>query len=259
MKGLRLIFHQAHYDLKVFWRNPQSRFFTVAIPVMFLFIFVAVFGNNTTRVNGHRIHNSTYYVPYIAALGLISAAFGELTISIVTQRERGVLMRFRSAPAPTWVIIVSRVLLACMLAALLVLALILIGWLVFGVQLPGSTVPGVIVTTIVGAVSFCCLGLGLSTFIRSAESAPPVTNMLILPLLFISGIFFPNELLPHWLYHVASYFPVQHLGHSLVTAFAPETKGVGIVVKDLLWMVGWGILGLLIALRRFNWMPRRGS
>jgi ABC-2 type transport system permease protein len=259
MKGLRLILHQAIYDLKVFWRNPQSRFFTVAIPVMFLFIFVAVFGNNTTKVNGNTIRNSTYYVPYIAALGLISAAFGELTISIVTQRERGVLMRFRAAPAPTWVILVSRVLLACMLAVLLVVALIVIGWLVYGVKLPRSTVPGAIVTTLVGAVAFCCLGLGLSTFIRSAESAPPVTNMLILPLLFISGIFFPSELLPRWLYHLAGYFPVQHLGHALVTAFDPATKGVGIVGKDLLWMAAWGILGLLVALRRFNWMPRPGT
>lgn len=259
MRSAKLILHQALYDLKVFWRNPQSRFFTIAIPVMFLFIFVAVFGNQTTKVNGHKISNSTYYVPYIAALGLISAAFGELTISIVTQRERGVLMRFRAAPVPTWVLLISRVLLACMLAALLVVVLVGAGWIVFGVKLPSATVPGAVVATIIGAITFCCLGLAVSSFIRTAESAPPVTNMLILPLLFISGIFFPRELLPKWLDHLAGYFPVQHLGHALVTAFDPATKGSGIVGTDLLWMVGWGVVALVIAIRRFKWTPRPGT
>ena len=39
--------HQFRYDVRAFWRNPQSRFFTLALPVLFLVIFASVFGGGT--------------------------------------------------------------------------------------------------------------------------------------------------------------------------------------------------------------------
>ena len=73
----RLAWHQFRYDLRAFFRNRQARFFTLALPVLFLVIFASVF-TGTTKVAGGSIGTSVYYVPGIITLAIISAAFGNL-------------------------------------------------------------------------------------------------------------------------------------------------------------------------------------
>src|SRR6266496_5668543 len=85
----RLSLHQFRYDLRAFLRNRQARFFTLALPVLFLVIFASVFGGkgHTIPVSGGRIDTSVSYVPGIMALGIIAAAFVNLVISVTAQRE----------------------------------------------------------------------------------------------------------------------------------------------------------------------------
>ncbi|HEY4413048.1 MAG TPA: hypothetical protein VGN06_08630, partial [Gaiellaceae bacterium] len=84
-----MVLHQFRYDLLGFMRNQQSRFFTVALPIIFLVIFVSVFGNDKLGPQG--IKASTYYVPGISALAVIAGSFVNLVISVTAQRETGVL------------------------------------------------------------------------------------------------------------------------------------------------------------------------
>ena len=73
----RLAWHQFRYDLHAFFRNRQARFFTLALPVLFLVIFAFVF-TGTTKVAGGSIDTSVYYVSVIITLAIISGAFGNL-------------------------------------------------------------------------------------------------------------------------------------------------------------------------------------
>ena len=100
-----LVAHQVRYDTLSFMRNRQSRFFTLALPVLFLLLLCAIFGNGTVRVAGGKIKESTYYVPGLVAYGVISASFMNLVISVTAQRESGILKRRRSTPVPAWVLI----------------------------------------------------------------------------------------------------------------------------------------------------------
>jgi hypothetical protein len=75
-----LLWHQYRYDQKEFWREPASVFFTVALPLIFLFIFVSIFGNEPTEVDGHTVSGATYYVPGILALAIVSATIVNLAI-----------------------------------------------------------------------------------------------------------------------------------------------------------------------------------
>jgi ABC-2 type transport system permease protein len=251
-----VVWHQFRYDLRAFLRNSQSRFFTLALPVIFLVIFCAVFGDDTVEVPGGTIKESTYYVPVIVALGIISASFMNLVISVTTQRETGILKRRRSTPLAAWVLIAARALTAIVTAFALAVLLIAIGWVVYGAHLPGRTIPAVIVTTIVGSVTFCALGYALATVINSADSAQPVVQAVLLPLYFISGVFVPTDIIPHWLTNVADIFPVRHLAQALLTAFDPYRSGWGFAWDDLLVLAIWGAVGLIVALRRFSWQPK---
>jgi ABC-2 type transport system permease protein len=252
-RELRLVPHQARFDLLSLLRNRQARFFTLVLPILFLVIFVSVFGNH--RVGPAQAKASTYYVPGLAALGVIAGSFVNLVISITAQREAGVLKRRRSTPVPAWVLIAGRALTAVVVALAVMSVLLLIGRFGYGVRLPAATLPGIALTGVVGAVTFCCLGYAFSTAIRNADAAQPMVQAVMLPLYFISGVFIPNINLPRWLRDVAQVFPVQHLAGGLRHAFDPASHGVAIVWSDLGVLALWAAAGLVVALARFTWTP----
>jgi ABC-2 type transport system permease protein len=256
----RLSLHQFSYDLRAFLRNGQSRFFTLALPVLFLVIFASVFGgsSHTVKVSGGRIPTSVSYVPGIMTLGIIAAAFINLVISVTAQRETGVLKRRRATPVPASAIIAGRALTAVVTGLWITVVLLVIGWAAYGANVPARTAPALAVTVVIGTVSFCCLGYALASFIHNEDAAQPITQALVLPLYFISGVFVAISVLPHWLVDVASVFPVRHLAAALLVAYNPHTRGSGFAGVDLLIVAAWGVGGLIIALRRFSWLPIGG-
>jgi len=249
-----LVLHQARFDLQGFLRNRQSRFFTLILPLLFLVIFVSVFGNNTVGPQG--VKASTYYVPGLAALAIIAASFVNLVISVTMLREEGILKRRRATPVPAWVLIAGRTLMTVGVSLTTMTVLILVGRFAYGVHLQAHTIPGIVFTAVVGSVTFCVLAYAFSTFISNEDAAQPMVQAVMLPLYFISGVFIPAVNLPSWLRHVAEVFPVQHLADGLHHAFDPATTGVGIVWSDIGVLALWCAIGVVVALRRFSWLPK---
>jgi ABC-2 type transport system permease protein len=252
---LFLVVHQARYDLLGILRNRQARFFTLILPLLFLIIFVGIFGDHT--VDGVKL--STYYVPGLAALGVIAGSFVNLVISITAQREGGILKRRRATPVSAWVLIAGRALTAVTVSLAVLTVLLAFGRIVYGVSVPTSTLPGILVTAVVGSITFCALAYALSTAIRNEDAAQPTVQAIMLPLYFISGVFVPNVNLPSWLRHVAEVFPVEHLADGLHRAYEPHVHGVGIVWSDIGVLALWGAIGLAVALTRFSWLPEAAT
>lgn len=251
----RLVLHQARYELLSFWRNPQSRFFTLLLPIIFLVIFATVIGGTTTTPSGAHIKVSTYYVPGIATLAIMAACFTNLAVTVVTQRELGVLKRRRATPVPATTLIAGRALVAVATSLVLVAVLIALGRIAFGVHLPTATLPGIALATVVGALAFSCLAYAVSAFISTADAAQPVLQFVTLPLYFISGVFVPDANNPRWLRGVANVFPVRHLAQALLFAFDPASHGPGIAWGQIAAVAAWGVGGLVVAVRRFRWAP----
>ena len=97
MSAARLALHQFRFDQKTFWRNPGSVFFTVALPLIFLVIFATIFGNDDLEELGG-IRTTTYDVPAILTLAIISATLQSLAVQLTTDRESGILKRGRGTP-----------------------------------------------------------------------------------------------------------------------------------------------------------------
>jgi ABC-2 type transport system permease protein len=256
MSAAALALHQFRYEQKTFWRNPASVFFTVLLPLIFLFIFATIFGNETIEERGG-IKTTTYYVPAIIALAVISASTQSLAINLATDREHGMLKRIRGTPLPTTVFVAGRVGNAIVTSILLVVVVAVIGRLVYDVSIPDTRLPAVLVTLAVGALSFCCIGFALAAAIPSEDAAPAVTNAVVLPLYFISGIFIPDSEIPSGVLSVADAFPIRHFFEAFFTAWDPNTSGAGFELGNLAIVAAWGALGLIVALRFFRWEPRR--
>jgi ABC-2 type transport system permease protein len=253
---LRLMRHQLRYELLTFWRNPTSRFFTLGLPVVLLVIFVAILGNHRAKELGGRIDLSTYYVPAMLVFGISSAALVDLVVPITAQRERGVLKRRRATPVPAWVLIAARAICAATLSFVVVGVLLAVGAIAYGVDIRASAVPGLLLAVAVGTASFCCLGYAIASFVRSEDAAIPLSQAIVLPLYFISGIFIEGATIPKLLRSMAEVFPVYHLNRALLVLFDPAASGVKIAVGHLAIVALWGIAGLGVAIARFSWSPR---
>jgi ABC-2 type transport system permease protein len=257
MSAAVLAVHQFRFDQKVFWRNPASVFFTVMLPLIFLFIFATIFGNETIEERGG-IKTTTYYVPAIISLAVISATTQSLAINLTQDRERGLLKRIRGTPLPTPFFVAGRVGNSLVVSVLMVILVAVIGRIVYDVSIPGAEkIPAVLVTLAVGAFAFSCLGFALTAIIPSEDASAPVANAVILPLYFISGVFIPDSEIPSGVLQVADVFPVRHFFEAFFAAWDPNTTGAGFEWGDLAVVAAWGVFGLLVALRFFRWEPRR--
>ena len=217
---MSLLLHQLRYDQKAFWRNPAAVFFTVMFPVVLLLIFATVFSGKTIEVDGG-IEITAYYVPAIITLAVISATMQSLAMSLVIAREDGRLKRGRGTPMPAWVFIAGRVGNSIVTALLMLVLIAVLGRILYGVAIPWGEAPAILVTLVVGAAAFSCLGIALTAAIPSQDAAAPIVNALLLPLYFLSGIFIPDDELPDGVINFANHFPIRDFFQAFFNAYLP--------------------------------------
>lgn len=259
MSDVTLALRQVKYENRSFWRNPASAFFTFVFPIMFMVIFNLIFGSSKYSPFGPNATVSDFYTPALMAFSIITACYTNIAMGVVFAREEGILKRMRGTPLPPWVYLFARIAVSVTVAVLLVVIIGVFGRVFYHVNLPGvRTLPALVVALVVGAATFCAIGLATTSFVPNVDAAPAVINATIFPLLFISDVFIPIQ---HTgvLTKIADIFPVKHLSHAVITAYNPHTVGTGFDGKDLAIMGAWGVAALILALRRFRWEPREQS
>jgi ABC-2 type transport system permease protein len=255
MSAAALALHQFRFDQRIFWRNPASVFFTVLLPIIFLLIFATIFGNEEIEELGG-IKTTTYYVPAIITLAIVSATMQSLAISLTVDRENGILKRGRGTPLPNWVFFAGRIGNAVVVSVLMLVLVVALGSLIYDVEVPWDRAPAVLVTLLVGAAAFCSLGIALTAAIPSEDAAPPISNVAVLPLYFLSGVFIPETEIPDGVLDFASFFPIRHFFEAFFASYDPVTSGSGFEWGHLAIVAAWGAVGLAIAIRTFRWTPR---
>lgn len=254
MRTLKLTLSQIRYVNKAFWRNPARAFFTFAFPLLFLVIFTSLLGNTKVHIGATVVRTSTYYVAAMASFGVITSCYSNMAMSVTFQRDAGILKRTHGTPLPSASFVASRVLHAMLVAVLLVVLTGAFGRAAYAARIPtGMTLVNFVVMMVVGAVAFCALGLAVTAVIPNADAGPPIVNAIILPLLFLSGIFIPfGNNAPSWILWVARIFPVRHFAVGMQAGFL----GTRFAWSDVAVVAVWGLAGLALAVRFFSWEPR---
>ncbi|HEY7476798.1 MAG TPA: ABC transporter permease [Actinomycetota bacterium] len=255
MSDVGLLARQVRYTNKTFWRNPASAFFTFVFPLLFLVIFTSLLGGGETPIGQQTFNNATYYVVAMATFGVISACYTNIAISIVFAREEGVLKRVRGTPLPGRVYLIARVAHATLVGLLLVAITAAFGMVVYDAEIPtGADLGLFVITLLVGAGCFSAIGLAVSGLVPNADAGPPIVNAVMLPLLFLSGVFIPigNDA-PSWVRTIGEIFPVRH--------FFDATRDSWLGTADFQWsdvvvMAVWMVAAIVVASRTFKWETR---
>ena len=251
-RDLGLTAWQVRYEQRAYWRNRGRGVFTFAFPLMFLVIFASLDKGQHISSRGG-IPYDDFLVPGILAYAIIATTFTNLAMSTAILRDQGVLKRMQGTPLPRWAYIAARIVSTFLVTLVMTVIVVVAGALIWSLRLRAGALPGLIVTLLLGTAAFTTIGIGITRFIPNAESGPVVVNLVVLPLTFISNIWFPTDSLPAGLKTVAAIFPIKSLADALEFVFDPRRTGAGFdgaALRDLAIWTAVGVWLMISFLRR---------
>jgi len=244
---MRTFWKMTWTEFKLFLREPIGAFFALVFPLMLLFIFGSIYGNEPSPYFGGRgsmdVSTAGYVAMIISTTGLLMSP-----ITLALYREKGVLRRLRATPLNPIILIGAQVLVNLAVTALGILLLIVAAHFVYNVRMPEAP-GGVVLACLLGSLSIMSAGFVLASLLPTARTVQIVGMALFYPMLFLGGGGMPRELLPATMRRLSEFLPLTH---------------VNILVNDLWAGNGWSltsvvvllailVVGLAISARAFRW------
>jgi ABC-2 type transport system permease protein len=236
-------------ETKLFLREPLGAFFTLVFPLMMLFLFGSIYGNEPTPMFSGRgtidISVPAYTAMIIGTSGLMS-----VTITMAAYREKGVLRRLQTTPVRPLVVLGAQVIVIFAMTSLGMVLLIVAGKLVYNLRFEGNAW-SVLGGFTLSSLSFFGLGFILASIMRTARTAQVVGMVLLYPMLFLSGAGFPRELLPEAIKKISAFLPLTYVVNLLRGLWIGETWSQH--STDAIVLAVMLVVGVLISARLFRW------
>jgi ABC-2 type transport system permease protein len=191
-----------------------------------------------------------FIIPGILAMTVIQ--LGIFTaIPIINMREKGILKRFRATPLPRPTLVASQITIRLIICVIQTMFILFLGSTLYGFRVAGSY-PELIGLVVFGALTFVCIGAVLSSIAKTQESGVSLVQLVNLPMMFLSGIFFPPELMGGTVRTISKVLPSTYLADAVrhIALASPSTYSMS---TDLMVLSAWLIGGLFIASRVFRW------
>ncbi|HEX7105829.1 MAG TPA: ABC transporter permease [Acidothermaceae bacterium] len=244
---------QLNYQLRLLIRSPLATFTVLAVPLMLLVALNLVTPEMTLgALRGMRV--ADFLTPSMATFAMLNACYVNVVTSVVLARENGILKRLHGTPLPLWAYLVGRVGAAVVMCAVSVAAVLTVSALFFDVEITAARVGGLAGSLSLGALCFSLLGLAVSSVVIRADTSLPLAYGTVLPLAFISDVFFPSTSAPTWLRQVADAFPLSPVVKPAEAVFAAGREwsmtGTQIGVA-----FAWAVASLVAAALFFHWEP----
>lgn len=180
----------------------------------------------------------------------IGAVFGG-SLTLVNWRTTGVLRRLRLTPAPAADIVVARVLVSLAVAVVQTALFLAVGTGVFDLHL-ASQWWMVFPLVIVGTLAFLSIGLLVGAVSPTVEAASALSNLIVIPMSFLSGAFIPLDSAPSWLRTIASFLPLTHLLEALTDELV-RGRPPSSTLANMGILLLFGAVFVAIATRVFRW------
>lgn len=245
---MRTLFKLTWVEMKLFLREPITVVFTMALPVLFLFVMGGIFGNTVEPGYYRGVGAIDYFMPSYYGLVIMAIGTVALPLHLIGYRERGVLRRFRASSFSVWSVLGSQFMVSFIIAISGCLLITIIGVLALHPNMPVN--PGQLVAAFVlSVVCFSCFGFFLSAVLPSSRSAQGIGLILFFIMLILGGAGPPPEVLTGAMDVVGDIIPLRHVILMLQNAWL----GFGWHTSASLITAGITVVSALLAARFFRW------
>lgn len=247
-------------------RVPESLFFALIQPVMFVLLFAFVFGGAINVGPGGAQAYREFLIPGIFAQTVMFAVAG-ITVGITEDSHRGIMDRFRSLPMRPGAVLSGHTLASllqnCLVLVMLSITGLAVGWRPHGSVMDTATAY-LLLATFAYAVTW--IGAWIGLHMPSPEVAGTAGLAWIFPLTFASSVFTPIGTMPGWLQPIAQWNPVSCLALASRTLFDNPLPLMGDTFPErhpVALSFGWAFLIIVVfapaAVRYFTRMSTGGK
>ncbi|NVI87900.1 ABC transporter permease [Actinomadura sp. BRA 177] len=207
---------------------------------------------STQQVEDDSLKAIQFFTPSLLGWALASAGVFGASQTLVTWRTKGILRRLQLSPAPIPTVFAARVAVSLVIALVQFALFVLVAQLpMFGLQLSGAwwmAIPMVIA----GVLAFLSIGMLIGAWAKTQETAQAVTQLVVLPMAFLGGSFFPLDASPGWMKTLSYIFPLRYLNEGMLNVMG---RGLGptSALPQIGVLLGVAVVGALIAVRLFRW------
>lgn len=265
-RAVRLGALRIGYEVRAYFRQADTVFFTFLFPVVMLTIFSVSFSEASfgQTASGDEITAAWFFLPAMLAAGVLLSGLQNLAIDIAMEKSDGTLKRLAGSPLPIVSYFIGKLGQSFVTGLLQAGVLLLLGFTVFQVPPPENAENWVTFAWVftLGVLTSAILGIALSAVPRSGKSATAVVIPIVLVLQFISGVYLRFSDLPDWLQNFASIFPLKWMAQGMRSVFLPDELVVleqneswdlpGIAIALGIWLV----VGLIVARLTFRWIRK---
>lgn len=235
----------AKIRMRLALRNRTFIFFSLLMPLGFLFLFEVVFARGNPAA-------VTYLLGPVLALTVMGSFWG-LSMQLVMFREQGILRRFRLAPVGAGAMLSSSIISNYFLTWPTVIIEFLICRWVFHMASWGN-LWGVFFLVSIGAATFSAFGLIVASVTNNMQETQVINNIIWFAFLFLSGATFPLMILPGWLQHASLFLPATYLVAGLQGAMLRTASFTELAGDVFALAAGLGV-AFEISRQIFRWEP----
>lgn len=212
------------------------------------------FGISQSAVQAREQNFRSFLVPGIAAMAIMQSGIFSVVFSLIRFRAQGVLRRLYATPIDPTHFLVGQVITRLIVAVLQTFILLIVGSLALGVTVGGSAEAWTLLTlfAVLGGALFISIGLAISGRAKTENTAAPISNIITLPMIFLSGVFIPLDILPEAIRAVSQFLPLTYLADGM-RAVATQHAGFTDVVPELLGLLAWMVAAFAVSAKLFRW------
>ena len=192
-----------------------------------------------------------FLIPGLLGMNLMGTGVWSLAFSVTTARSRRILKRLVATPMHRSQYLMAQIFGRLVFLLPEVAVLVGLGWLLFGVEVKGSILL-LLVTCLLGAMSFCGMGLLIASRVTTVEGASGLANLVLMPMWILSGVFFSSERFPDVVQPIIKALPLTALNQAL-RGIMTEGRGLAGVAPQLAILAAWGLASFAVALKIFRW------
>lgn len=166
-------------------------------------------------------------------------------------KKQGILRRLHTTPLKVWQYFVANVISQAFIGLFSIALMFAVAMTVFHLKVSGNIIE-LALFIIFGIVMIFGIGMAIGGWAKDQNQAAPLANIVVFPMMFLSGTFFPRFLMPEWLQKVSAFLPLTPVIDGL-RLIATEGKHFTQLGPQLGLMAIWLVVVYLIAFRSFRW------
>jgi ABC-2 type transport system permease protein len=166
-------------------------------------------------------------------------------------KKMGILRRLSTTPLKVWQYFLATMISQAAIGLLSLAIMFIVAIAVFHLQVVGNWLE-LAIFMIFGIVTILGIGLALGGWAKNERQAAPLSNIIVFPMMFLSGTFFPRFLMPEWLQNISAFLPLTPIIDG-IRLIATEGKGFLDILPQIGLVGAWLVVIYFIAFRVFRW------